>query len=197
MFWALKRFFPGDSDFSRANFKDQPYEYVIAAYNRIWKMKQNELHQYELPIANLAALTANINSSGSKNKKQYTAEDFSLFTPIDNLNTPETTAAAAYMYLLNEKLLPSWALFCFKEMKTEAKPPVFVALVCDDAILLAPQEEETGFKGLLIAKESASKQTRVMQSPCGRSVTLDVPHIKTKVIAESSTLLTYPQARNS
>lgn len=196
MFWALKRFFPGDSDFSRENFKEQPYEYVIAAYNRIWKMRQSELHEYELPIANLAALTANVNAGG-KNKKQYTANDFSMFTPVESLNLPETAAAAAYMFLVKEKMLPSWALFCFKDMKTEATPPSFVAFICEDAILLAPQEEELGFKGLLIAQESASSETRTMTSPCGRTVELDIPHVKTKVIAESATLLTYPRAKKA
>ena len=91
--------------------------------------------------------------------------DFCLF--VDHtLNKPEERAALAYMALVQNKLLPPWALSFFSDFKHGAKtkrPVSELALLGTDAILLAPQDIEDGFEGLLIAEQSASGQIRSMR----------------------------------
>ena len=93
------------------------------------------------------------------------------------------------MLLLAKKgLLPTWTLFCFKEVVAHADPsytPGILAFVSDDAVLIHPVRTETGYKGLLIAQESASMSLRQMINPStGEVISLRMPHIHTKIIAE-------------
>ena len=55
----------------------------------------------------------------------------------------------------------------------------------DDAVLIHPVRTETGYRGLLIARESASMAMRQMVDPStGEVLSLRMPHIHTKIIAE-------------
>ena len=95
--------------------------------------------------------------------------------------------------LAKKGLLPPWALFCFKEVTANADPeyqPRILALVAEDAILIHPVRHETGYKGLLIALESASSSVRTMRNPeTGETFDLKVPPVHTKVIAEEGARL--------
>jgi hypothetical protein len=89
------------------------------------------------------------------------------------------------------KLFPSWALFCYKELVANAggEPPDLLCYMAPDAILLAPQEYDAGFKGLLIAQESSSGQIRDMVSPDGSVFRTEIPLIPTKIIAREGVYL--------
>ena len=92
------------------------------------------------------------------------------------------------LFLAKTGLLPTWALFCFKEVTANADPdyePENAAFMSEDAILIHPVKTETGYKGLLIAQESASQAMRQMTNPkTGETVGLRMPLIHTKIIAE-------------
>ena len=88
--------------------------------------------------------------------------------------------------------MPSWALFCFKDLSKVANKsyaPSNCALIAEDAMLLHPIKSEFGWTGLLIAKESASEQVRDFVSDTGEVIRLSVPQIYTKVIAEEDVTL--------
>ena len=157
----------------------------------MWDIRQEELHAQEMPICVNTSLLANVNRDPSHSKKPWDPLDFSIYAPRESGDSPSVMAAAAYMSLASTHQLPTWALFCFADFKQGAnvQPPMLVAFVCEDAVLLAPVESDVTFSGLLIAMESASNSVRTMRSPCGRSVSLRIPEIRTKVIAEQGAVL--------
>lgn len=89
--------------------------------------------------------------------------------------------------------LPAWTLFCFKEVTAHADPnyvPSVSAFVSEDAVLIHPVRDETGYKGLLIAQESASMSVRQMTNPeTGEVVSLRIPLIHAKIVAEEGARL--------
>ena len=188
IFWDLKAFFPGDPEFGLENFYRLPCEYVTLAHHRAMKLRRRQLHEIERPTALLTCLTAN--SSRDPKKKAYELDQFFMYPQDPTETGPAGRFGAAYMYLIQTKQLPSWALFCFKEVTKSAGktvPPV-PALFSKDAILLAPKSGPEGYSGLLIALESA-EGAQEFTSPCGIRETLIVPHIHTKVIANEDAFL--------
>ena len=64
------------------------------------------------------------------------------------------------------------------------------ALIAEDALLLHPQKVgPNSYEGLLIALESASEKARVFSDGEGQAVTLTLPYVKTKMIAEEDVVL--------
>ena len=89
---------------------------------------------------------------------------------------------------------PSWALFCFKQLSDMADPsyvPGVAGFVSEDAVLLHPTKVDGGYKGLLIARESAGNQRRDFVDDKGLTISLTVPPVRTKTIAEEDITL-YP-----
>lgn len=151
------------------------------------------MHDQERPIALLSSMHANANRDRKKQSQPYSYLDFSFYKPQDAGETPDGHNGAAYLELLRLKLLPSWALFCYKEMASSATPgyvPAEPALVAEDAILLHPEPRPGGYSGLLIAMESASDQARTFTTTKGAEVILRVPFIETKLVARENELLT-------
>lgn len=178
----MKAFFPGDSEFQIESFYNLPYEYVYIAYNRVQYLKIARLNEYERPIANLTCLTANINK-GEKTKP-FTPEDFYIYKRPGDGSGPGLRYSSSYMYLIENKQLPSWALFCYKDIASSgggAVPPI-PALFSENAILLAPSRTQNGYQGMLIAREEAKGLQR-FTSPCGIDVMLIVEDMPTKVVA--------------
>lgn len=134
----------------------------------------------------LASLIANSNRDPKKKREPYKMQDFFLFEPKDDRNIPTSVYGSAAMALAETGDLPSWALFVFKDLKESAdgSTPALLAYVCDDAILLAPVHYGNTVKGMLIAKISASLQRRIMKSPCGKSVYVELPVINGKFYAQ-------------
>lgn len=93
--------------------------------------------------------------------------------------------ASAYFELLDKKLLPSWALFVFAEMKkvkSDMPAPEPVAAIGDGFILLAPQPVNGGMEGLLMAEQRVSGQ--VVEVTLGRmKLKVNVPEFEEMILA--------------
>ena len=182
VFWELKTFFPGDPEFQLENFHNLPYEYVYIAHRKVLDLKIARLNDYEKPIAALTCLTANINKD--KKTKPFAPEDFYVYKRPDDINGPAMCYGASYLHLIKTKQLPSWALFCYKEVSSSAggAVPPLPAIFSENAVLLAPARTEDGYKGMLIAREKAKGLQR-FTSPCGVDVQLIIEDVPTKVVA--------------
>ena len=138
-------------------------------------------------MAQLIALTANMNRDPKKNRKPFSTEDFCTF--IDRAsNKPEEEAALAFMALVREKELPHWALGFFSDFKHGAitkRPTKELALVGEDVILLAPLEIHEGFEGTMIAEHSASEQIRTVMYN-GMEWTIQVPKFEGMMFAQAA-----------
>jgi len=140
----------------------------------------------------VAALFANSKRDPKKQQKPLSYLDFSFYRPRDDGETPSGANGSAYMELVKTKKLPPWALFCFKELSASAIDgyvPDTVAFIAEDAILLAPSKEGKGYRGLLIAMESAGDQRRSFRSTGGEELILHVPYLETKFEARENEFL--------
>lgn len=155
---------------------------------------RQRLHDYERPIAQQTALSANASRDPKKKQKPYTMADFCIYKPAHAEDLPSGHYGAAALHLAKRGQFPSWALGFFKELTmqaTEGYTPALPAFFAEDALLLHPVPAEGGYKGLLIAQESASEQTREFATPNG-PILLNVPHVYTKAIAEEDVILLRP-----
>lgn len=192
-FWLLKSLFPGDPEFTAATYSELPYPYVLSAVEQGVEQYKKKLHDQERPTALFSALYLNSKKDPKKKSKPLTYLDFSFYKPISGGEAPLSHNGAAYLELIKRKLLPSWALFCFKAVSSGASNdyiPERVALIADDAILLHPRRTGKAFEGMLIAQESASNQFRTFVSTEGDTIRLRVPCIDTKVVAREGEVLT-------
>jgi len=173
------------------NFYELPFEYVVEAYYQAQKIYQKQLHANERPIALQTSLIANINRDQKKQRKPYGPEDFYLYQPRENQDLPAGRCGAAALALIEQRLFPTWALFCYKQLASGASnhPPALLAFISDDAILLAPTKTDSGYKGMLIVREAASDNWHEFKSPCGRTEVLYVPKVSTKVMAQDDIIL--------
>ena len=183
--------FPGDPDFTLDKYPHLPYEYVILAYFQGGKQQSKALHMQERPVAMITAMMANQNRDPKKRTTPYSMEDFYLYQPKELKDLPAARYGSAAMSLLKDGLFPTWALFCYKELAAagDAPVPALRAFIGEDFLVLAPKEVDGHIRGLLIAQESAGSGTRSAMSPEGDRIWLDVPEIKTKVIAEEDVSL--------
>ena len=164
---------------------------MIDAVRKSTLSRQEQLHELELPTAQLLAMTANMNKDPKKGKA-YSPMDFAIYTPRDRQDLPEGAYGAAALKLVKEKRYPAWALFCFKQLVSSATKdyePTSAALISDYAILLHPRPVKGGFTGLLIAQERAGNCSSVFVDDQGDEFLLEVPPIPTKVIAEEGVTL--------
>lgn len=157
-------------------------------------MRQRELYEYELPIAQQSSLLANQSRDPKKQKTPYKMTDFSLYMPVEDRNLASSRYASAALEMIKQGTYPSWALFCYKDLVACAdknyKPGV-LALQCKDAMLLHPERTAIGMEGMLIACESASGQARTMVDEHGNSYNVLIPEINTKYIAEEGVILSH------
>jgi len=186
----MKKAFPGDPEFSWDRFYQLPYEYVLTGFYKLQEARRSELHDYELPIALNTAVYANSQRDPKKDQKPYGPLDFAMYKPLEG-EGPAGYYAACYVHLVERRELPQWALFCYKEVASSARGSAGrqYALFAEDAILIGPRHTEDGFKGFLIALESASEQVRTFSDPNGNFFDLTLPKIHTKVIAEEDVFL--------
>lgn len=190
-YWRLKHLYPGDPEFSFNNFHALPWAYVLRAVAKGVDNYHDDLHNRERPSALLASLFVNSKRDTKKNKSVGWG-DFCFYKPRNDGNSASVENGTAMILLAKKGLLPSWCLFCFKEVTTHNDPtytPETLALIAEDATLIHPVKEAGGYKGLLIAMESASGQRRVFKSENGETITLTVPSIHTKVVAEEGVTL--------
>lgn len=187
----MKKAFPGDPEFSWDRFYQLPYEYVLRGYYKLLELRRAELHELELPVALNTATYANSQRDPKSQKKPYVVLDFTFYQPTEGTG-PNAYYAACYMQLLKKKQMPSWALFCYKDVaqsdKGVAPGPIF-ALMAEDAILIGPRKINGSVTGLLIAQESASGQVRTFRDTDGNVQELRVPLIQSKVVVEEGATL--------
>ena len=127
-----------------------------------------------------------------RRKEPYKLTDYCLYMDKKDLNLPAGAYGSAALLAVKQGRFPAWALFCFKELSGQAKKgytPSTAALVCEDAILLHPVSSPDGYKGLLIARESASLKARTFTDDRGKTYSLNLPEITTKVIAQEDVTL--------
>ena len=185
-------FYPGDSDFTWENYSSLPYSYVIVAYVRGSALYRENMHDAERPVAMVSALLANQNRDPKKSKKPLGWEDFAFYKPRIGSDTVNYVYGSSMLKLVKAGKLPSWALFCFKELTataSEAYVPACAALIAEDALLLHPTQDGDCWSGMLIAQESASEQERVFTGEDGTIARLTVPHVYTKFICEEGVTL--------
>jgi hypothetical protein len=157
-------------------------------------MERERLYQNELPIAQQTALIANQQRDSKKKVEPYKHSDFSFFKPVSSGDRPSSHYGSAALAMIKARTFPSWALFCFKQLSEMADPsytPGIAGFVAEDAMLLHPTKTELGYTGLLIARESAGGQQRDFVDDKGNVISLSVPHVATKTIAEEGVTL-YP-----
>jgi len=143
-------------------------------------------------VAMVSALLANQNRDPKKNKKPPGWEDFSFYKPRLGGNSANYVYGSAMLEMAKRRTLPSWALFCFKEVTetaSSAYTPTMCAFVAEDAMLLHPVRKGEGWEGMLIAMESASEQPRVFVDDDGNRHHLHVPYIHTKAVAQEDVVL--------
>lgn len=151
------------------------------------KLQREELHNIERPIAYLAYQNAEINRDKKKRNKPFSPDEFYYYDDLSLQNLPEPRFGAAALRLVDMGQFPSWALFTFKDLKSRAQdalPPEVLCYQCDDAILLAPSLEGNQVSGMLIACRSASEQIREMKTPDGRVITVRLPIVPDKYVAD-------------
>lgn len=177
--------------FGPDSFGELSATYVLKAVRHGQELRRRELHEQELAVANLSALTANINRDAKKQKNPYRAIDFCYFAEKADRNDPDAINAAAYMKLLEDGKLPAWALFCFQEMKGmagEVAPPTPLAAIGDGFVLLAPEPANGGMEGLLIAEGRVAGQKR--RAHIGRQkLWVTIPEFTETVIAREHMFL--------
>lgn len=154
------------------------------------RLKRLELHAFERPQALHMQMVANFNRDPKKGKP-LSIEQFYLYQPQELKNLPKAKYGSAALALIDQEQFPYWALFCYKELVQGASgsPPELLCYQSENAILLAPEINEYGICGLLIATEEASEQMQTMISPCGRKLTTILPRIHTKIIAKENVTL--------
>lgn len=172
---------------------------MLEAVRELSGLMREELHNIERPIGYLAFQNAEMNRDAKKRRKAFQPSEFYYYANQELLNMPEPKYGAAAMELIRLELFPSWALFTFAELKKRAdyaNAPELLCLRCDDAIILAPDINKESVSGMLIAGKSCSGQRRVMSSPCGREVTVELPLISGVFEAiEDVELRVYGQSR--
>lgn len=94
--------------------------------------------------------------------------DLCLFRQQQEHETPPAEAGAAMLALVAAGQFPSWALAFYGALQSAGKdtpPPPTLALVADDAILLAPRFTPGNWTGFLIAEGQAADQPRAFHPP--------------------------------
>lgn len=138
----------------------------------------------------MMSMFANSNRDPKKTP-EFKIDQFYLYQPKDDSSGPNGKVGAAMLELIDKNMYPAWALFCFREISESAAgaPPALLAFIGEDCMLLAPEWVEAGYRGTLLALESASEQARWMTSPCGRKVLVEIPKIRSKASAEENVFL--------
>ena len=132
---------------------------MIAAYKALRVIERNDAAMHEMPVAQLVALTANINRDSKRRPKPFSLTDFLIYQ-----NKPETeglspAAAMAALSLRKEGRLPDVMIGVWPEVIQAAslgeKMPTNRALIspCGRVALLAAEPEGVNWRGLLAVNE--------------------------------------------
>lgn len=95
-------------------------------------------------------------------------DDLCLYRVRELDEAPPAEAGAAMLALIAQRQFPGWALCFYEALETSGRgqpAPPTLALVADDAILLAPRFTPGGWTGFLIAEGPAAGQPRAFHPP--------------------------------
>lgn len=142
---------------------------VLTAWKALQKIKRDEMALAELPVASLAALTANINRDFKKGKP-FAPADFALFREKDK-PTAELSAevAATALALRHEGKLPPIMLTAWQQILASATesttPPSVRALHSDDGSVwvLCPTWDGKHCRGGLVAVQGQIGGPKVLR----------------------------------
>jgi hypothetical protein len=185
-------------EFTYDRYWELPYPYIMDAIISINKLRHQELHENEIPIAVLACQQAEINRDRKKQKKPYTTSDFYCYPIQAEQDTIDARYAASAIRLIELGMFPRWGLFIYKELiknADESSAAEILAYVCDTAIILAPTDASGACRGLLIAMEAASHRILHFDQidRNGHVITdcinIRMPHINGKVAAVENCIL--------
>ena len=143
------------------------------------KLRHEELHEEEIPISILALQQAEMNRDRKKHPDPYELKDFFCWDPHGDKDSVDAVVGAAVMEIAKQKKLPAWALFCYKDLVTnagKADPPKILMLESPSAVLIAPRFDidKMKVKGCLICKED-SYGKKIIFKGYGYEVTTRVP----------------------
>lgn len=129
---------------------------VLRAWKELQRIRREQVQLQELPVAQLAALLANINRDPKKGKP-FSLQDFTLFAEASKdhgVLSPEVAAVA--LELRHEEKAPPLLITCWPQVlasvKDGAKVPRPRALRSDDDAVwvLAPRWEGANVRGGLV-----------------------------------------------
>jgi|GEM_PF-2636604 len=124
------------------------------------------LHWAELPVASLHQRLHSVNlPEGGRTDELH---DYCFFRQQQPGERPPAEPGAAMLELIRRQLFPGFALAFYEPLSTAAAdtpPPPLLALLAVDAILLAPRQAADGWRGFLIAEDTAAGQVREFRRP--------------------------------
>lgn len=136
---------------------------VLGAYRNLRRLQRQQLALQELPVAQLTALTANVNRDPAKSK-EFKARDFCFFAEEQDSASqapfaPEVAAVALelrHQQRAPELLLAVWPQV-LASVQQDTKPPKVRALRSDDGAVwvLAPRWEGKNVRGGLVLVRGA------------------------------------------
>ncbi len=127
--------------------------------------------------------------------------DLCHFRQAEPSELPPAAAGAAMLAMGDE--FPSWALSIYPPLEEAGRnhpAPARLALIAEDAILLAPTLEAGGWRGFLIAEDTAINQPRLFRLAgdpepcCWLSVGAPAPGSEGAVWAEEGAFLAIHQS---
>jgi hypothetical protein len=129
---------------------------VLQAWRELQRIRREQAQLQEMPVAQLAALMANINRDPKKGKP-FSLQDFQLFASEErDKRRFSAEVAAVALSLRHEDKCPSLLISCWNEVLASAgegtRMPSIRALHSDDDAVwvLAPTWESTGLRGGLV-----------------------------------------------
>jgi hypothetical protein len=129
---------------------------VLQAWRELQRIKREQAQLQEMPVAQLAALLANINRDPKKGKP-FSLQDFQLFAQEQKAERRlSAEVAAVALALKHEDKAPPLLVSCWNEVLASAadgtRMPQVRALHSDDEAVwvLAPVWEATGIRGGLV-----------------------------------------------
>jgi hypothetical protein len=129
---------------------------VLAAYEELQQIQRQQAAINELPVAQLTALTANVNRDPNKSPP-FDTEQFCFFRDKPAIDGIGPAAAAVALALRHEDQCPALVISVWPDILEAAKtpgkiPPVRALRSDDDAVwVLAPTWEGQNIRGGLVA----------------------------------------------
>ena len=142
---------------------------MLRAWRELQRIRREQAQLQEMPVAQLAALLANINRDPKKGKP-FSLQDFQLFSSEQKAERRlSAEVAAVALALKHEDQAPPLLVSCWNEVLASAdegtRMPRVRALHSDDQSvwMLAPEWEATGIRGGLVLVKGRISGTIVLR----------------------------------